>query len=145
MTELALWGTTVRPPDMAASSSSNSALDLSAERARYRAQVQRALEEDADPLATYERFVKWTGEAYRGRPNSESQLTELLHEVTARFKEDAAYKTDLRYLQMWSLYASRLPKDRQAKVYRGLVKADIGVPYAQLWEEFASVLERDGQ
>lgn len=114
-------------------------------RGQYRAEVERALAEDEDPLAAYEKFVKWTLETYRGARNADSQLTELLKEATHKFKDDALYKTDLRYLRMWSLYATRVPREKQAKLYRGLVKGEIGILYAQLWEEFASVLERDGQ
>jgi len=80
-------------------------------------------------------------ELCRGDPNS--GLVDLLEEATNKFKDDANYKGDLRYLKLWCQYARHVEKP--ASVYALLAANDIGSGYALLYEEYAKALEADGR
>ncbi|KAG9315325.1 hypothetical protein JVU11DRAFT_4467 [Chiua virens] len=61
---------------------------MGGERAEYRASIAEALEEDEDPLAAYDDFIKWTSRTFpENDPNS--GFIQLLDEVTRKFKDDA--------------------------------------------------------
>lgn len=121
----------------------SSSSQRSLRRDKYKKEIQRALEEDADPLATYDDFVKWTLNHYSQEELAHSGLLELLEEVTRRFIEDEAYKTDLRYLKLWLLYASHV--EDPATIYAFILAHDIGKLYAQTYQEYASALEKSGR
>ncbi|KAH7930134.1 hypothetical protein BV22DRAFT_1079389 [Leucogyrophana mollusca] len=112
------------------------------EQQEYRDSIKEALEEDEDPLAAYDDFVKWTVQQF-GEQDPASGLVQLLEETTRRFKDDPRYKGDLRYLKLWSSYARQAEKP--ATVYAFLVANEIGSVYALLYEEYAVVLEREGR
>ena len=117
-------------------------------RESYRTQLKTALEEDEDPLAAYERFIKWTIDNYPASLIPKSGLLELLEEVTRQFKDDAAYKADLRYTKLWMLYAAYVDDERtntSIHIYKFLVQNEIGKMYAQVYEEYAAALERAGR
>ncbi|CCM01398.1 uncharacterized protein FIBRA_03449 [Fibroporia radiculosa] len=114
--------------------------DLLKKREYYRAQIATALEEDPDPLAAYDGFVRWTLENYGKDELAQSGLLELLEESTRKFKDDAAYKGDLRYLKLWLLYASHI--EDPTVIYAFLLENNIGAVYAQLYWEYAAALER---
>ena len=116
---------------------------LDQKREKYRAQLSVALQEDEDPLALYEQFIKWTADSYPERHLSRSGLLELLEEATRQFQDDAAYKGDLRYLKLWSLYARHV--EDPAVIFKYLVSHEIGVVYAQVYEEYATELEKSGR
>lgn len=115
---------------------------LDQEKEEYRASIAEALQEDEDPLAAYDDFVKWTLQQYPADDIS-SGLLELLEECTRRFRGDLRYKGDLRYLKLWSAYAKQVEKP--STIYSYLVKHDIGSVYALLYEEFAGALEKEGR
>ena len=115
---------------------------LDREKEEYRASIAEAIQEDEDPLAAYDDFVKWTVQQYSPSDIS-SGLLELLEECTRRFKDDLRYKGDLRYLKLWSAYAKRVEKP--TVVYSYLVKHEIGCVYALLYEEFAGALEKEAR
>ena len=115
---------------------------LEQERAEYRASIKEALEEDEDPLAAYDDFIKWTSRIFPENDHS-SGLIQLLEEATRKFKDDARYSGDLRYLKLWSTYAKMVEKP--ALVYAYLVKKEIGCVYGLLWEEYALALEKEGR
>ncbi|KAI6034825.1 hypothetical protein EDC04DRAFT_3034243 [Pisolithus marmoratus] len=92
---------------------------LEQERAEYRASITEALDEDRRP-------------AHR-----------LLEETLRKFKDDARYSGDLRYLKIWCSYAKMVEKP--SVVYAYLVKREIGCVYALLWEEYAVALEKEGE
>ncbi|KAG1886963.1 hypothetical protein F4604DRAFT_2040720 [Suillus subluteus] len=108
---------------------------LDQEKEEYRASIAEALQEDEDPLAAYDDFVKWTAQQY--------SADDLLEETTRRFKDDLRYKGDLRYLKLWSAYAKQV--ERPTIIYSYLVKHDIGCVYALLYEEYAGALEKEGR
>lgn len=113
---------------------------LAQERSAYQKRIETALDEDEDPLAVYYDFVQWI---MKNEPRS--RLLPLLEQATRKFKNDVAYKTDLRYLKLWILYAKNIEKGSPAAVYGFLLKNDIGTTYSILYEEFAEVLEREGR
>ncbi|KAH9949938.1 Mad3/BUB1 homology region 1-domain-containing protein [Amylocystis lapponica] len=122
---------------------SSSLAQLNKKREQYRIQVATALQEDADPLAAYDTFVKWTLDNYPTNYFAQSGLLELLEEATRQFKDDAAYKGDLRYLRLWSLYASHV--EDPTIIYAFLLSNEIGTVYAQTYQEYANALERNGR
>ncbi|KAF4614186.1 hypothetical protein D9613_007585 [Agrocybe pediades] len=115
--------------------------DRERERQRFRTKLATALSEEDDPLALYHQFVQWTIKNY-GESDPTSGLVELLKEATMQFKDDALYKTDLRYLKLWALYARQVDKVGAIAIYAYLVEHDIGTSYAALYEDYASLLER---
>ena len=115
---------------------------LARTRDQYKAQLSTALTEDADPLAAYDAFVKWTVDNY-GRQLAQSGLIELLEEATRHFVDDDAYKSDLRYLKLWLLYASHV--EDPTVIYDFILYKNIGKIYAQTYWEDAGALERSGR
>lgn len=116
---------------------------LDQKREKYKAQLRLSLQEEEDPLALYEQFVKWTVDSYPDVLVSRSGLLELLEEATRQFIDDLAYKGDLRYLKLWSLYASHVEDPNV--IYAFLISNNIGTMYAQVYEEYAAALERNGR
>ncbi|EIN08337.1 hypothetical protein PUNSTDRAFT_103155 [Punctularia strigosozonata HHB-11173 SS5] len=122
---------------------------LASARSRHRLNCQLALEnaedDDDDPLEAYYRFVYWTIENYPAGQSAESGLLELLEEATRILKDDRGgkWRSHLKYLELWILYANRVEKPQI--IYRFLLTNDIGTEHALFYEEFASVLERNGR
>ncbi|KAI0295765.1 Mad3/BUB1 homology region 1-domain-containing protein [Russula brevipes] len=119
---------------------------LAAARSRLRINVEIALEDDDDnPLEAYCQLVYWTLENYPQGHSAESGLLELLEEATRVLKDhrNGIWKTDVRYLKLWVLYATYVEKP--TVIYRFLLANEIGTTFALLYEEFATVLERDGR
>jgi checkpoint serine/threonine-protein kinase len=114
------------------------------QRQKYRKQLDRALEEEEDPLAIYDQFVQWTLKSYSS-DDPKSGLIELLEESTRKFKNDPSYKTDLRYLKLWVLYAKHCERHGALSIYKFLMTNDIGVAYSLLYEEYANALELQGR
>ena len=115
------------------------------ERQRYASKLITALNEEDDPLSVYHQFVQWTIKNYdESDPNS--GLVDLLKQATMQFKNDSLYKTDLRYLKMWALYARQAKHRSEAiAIYADLVANDIGTSYSALYEDYASLLEGDAR
>jgi Mad3/BUB1 homology region 1 len=119
---------------------------LAAARNRLRINVEIALEDEDDkPLEAYCQLVYWTLENYPQGHSAESGFLELLEEATRILKDhrDGYWRTDLRYLKLWVLYASYV--ENPTIVYRYLLANEIGTTFALLYEEFAIVLERNGR
>ena len=121
-----------------------SAADRDRERQRYRTKLAKALTEEDDPLAVYYQFVEWTLKHY-GEKDPKSGLTQLLEEATRVFKDDKLYKTDLRYLKLWSLHARQVSRADAIAMYASLISNDIGTSYSILYEEYANLLAKDGR
>jgi checkpoint serine/threonine-protein kinase len=127
-----------------ASTNSKLSLDaLNAESSRRRSQIASEIDEADDPLALYDRFVKWIFDEYPREHLASSGLIELLEEATRRYKDDSSYKSDLRYLKLWTLYASLA--DKPSVVYKFILTNRIGTVYSLLFEDYALALERDGR
>ena len=116
---------------------------ISAESSRRRSQIASEIDEADDPLALYDCFVKWIFDEYPREHLASSVLVELLEEATRRYKDDFSYKSDLRYLKLWTLYASLV--DKPSVVYKFILTNGIGTVYALLFEDYALTLERDGR
>jgi checkpoint serine/threonine-protein kinase len=116
---------------------------INAESSRRRSQIASEIDEADDPLALYDRFVKWIFDEYPREHLASSGLVELLEEATRRYKDDSSYKSDLRYLKLWTLYASLV--DKPSVVYKFILTNGIGTVYALLFEDYALTLERDGR
>ena len=116
---------------------------ISAESSRRRSQIASEIDEADDPLALYDRFVKWIFDEYPREHLASSGLVVLLEEATRRYKDDSSYKSDLRYLKLWTLYASLV--DKPSVVYKFILTNGIGTVYALLFEDYALTLERDGR
>ena len=116
---------------------------INAESSRRRSQIASEIDEADDPLALYDCFVKWIFDEYPREHLASSGLVVLLEEATRRYKDDSSYKSDLRYLKLWTLYASLV--DKPSVVYKFILTNGIGTVYALLFEDYALTLERDGR
>ena len=125
-------------------SNGTSNVEIEHERQNYRSRLATALTEEDDPLAAYHQFVHWTIKNY-GENNPRSGLKDLLKEATTQFKGDPLYKTDLRYLKLWALYARQVDKASALSIYASLLADDIGTSYSALYEDYASLLESAGK
>jgi checkpoint serine/threonine-protein kinase len=117
---------------------------LQFEKQEFRAKLATAINEEDDPLAVYDQYVQWTLKTY-GENNPSSGLLELLEQATREFREDPLYKTDLRYLKLWSLYARQVERSGAIAIYTYLVSNEIGTSYSILYEEYATLLDADGR
>jgi checkpoint serine/threonine-protein kinase len=116
--------------------------ELSRKREAMHTELESVLEDEADPLAAYDNFVKWTLQSYAN--HSDSGLLELLEEAVLKFKDDMRYKPgDLRYVKLWILFANHV--DKPAVVYAYMMEKGIGRPYSLFFEEYAEALEREGR
>lgn len=127
-----------------ASRTSGSAPEREREMQKFRARLANALTEEDDPLAVYYQFVQWTIKNY-GENNPRSGLKELLKEATTMFMDDSVYKTDLRYLKIWALYARQMDKVSALAIYASLIANDIGTSYSALYEDYTTLLESEGR
>ncbi|KAI9892458.1 MAG: Mitotic spindle checkpoint component mad3 [Vezdaea aestivalis] len=93
-----------------------------------------------DPLDVYDRYVKWTLEAYPSAQATESQLLPLLERATKAFLSSAQYKNDARYLKLWLSYI-RFFSDSPRENFAFLARHNIGDGLALFYEEFAAWLE----
>ncbi|KAB5580307.1 Mad3/BUB1 homology region 1-domain-containing protein [Coniochaeta sp. 2T2.1] len=103
------------------------------------------LSESDDPLDIYDRYVRWTLDAYpSAQATAESQLATLLERATKAFVGSAQYKNDPRYLKMWLHYV-RFFSDSPRETYVFLSRHGIGEGLALYYEEFAAWLEGAGR
>ncbi|KAF2027903.1 hypothetical protein EK21DRAFT_70968 [Setomelanomma holmii] len=104
-----------------------------------------AIDESDDPLDIYDRYVKWTLDAYPSAQNTpQSQLCPLLERATKAFQSSALYKNDPRYLKLW-LHYIRLFSDAPRETFAYLARHNIGEKLALFYEEFAAWLEAAGR
>lgn len=108
------------------------------ERAKFQQQIaQLDVEQDDDPLEVYWKYIQWLDR------NHDDTLVDVLEEATKLFLHDDHFKTDLRYLKIWVMYARRI--EDPASVYSHLIANNIGTTYALLYEEYADLLEKSGR
>lgn len=121
-------------------------------------ELARADEAD-DPLDIYERYVKWTLDAYpSASATKESGLLQLLERATKAFLKDESYRNDARYLKLWLLYiklfcqgadaatsggkaAAARSGENARDTYIFLSRNGIGQQLALFYESFAEWLE----
>lgn len=99
------------------------------------------IDESDDPLDIYDRYVKWTLDAYpSAQATPQSQLLPLLERATKTFLTSPQYKNDARYLKIWLHYV-RLFSDAPRETFAYLNRHGIGDGLALFYEEFAAWLE----
>jgi checkpoint serine/threonine-protein kinase len=104
-----------------------------------------AIDDSDDPLDVYDRYVKWTLDAYPSAQNTpQSQLCQLLERATKAFQSSPQYKNDARYLKLW-LHYIHLFSDAPRETYAYLARHNIGEGLALFYEEFAAWLESAGR
>ncbi|KAJ5101611.1 hypothetical protein NUU61_003833 [Penicillium alfredii] len=131
--------------DKIASPSPNDTRTLNdAIRQEYEGELQSIVESD-DPLDVYDRYVKWTLNAYpSAQATPESGLLQLLERATKSFLSSSHYKNDPRYLRLW-LHYIRLFSDAPRETFAFLARHHIGEGLALFYEEFAAWLEGAGR
>jgi checkpoint serine/threonine-protein kinase len=113
-------------------------------RQKYEAEILNISESD-DPLDIYDRYVRWTLNAYpSAQATPASQLLPLLERATKAFLISAQYKNDPRYLKMWIQYI-RFFSDTPRETFAFLARHNIGEGLALFYEEFAAWLEAAGR
>ncbi|KAI0456572.1 Mad3/BUB1 homology region 1-domain-containing protein [Xylaria acuta] len=113
-------------------------------RAEYEAEVT-ALSESDDPLDVFDRYVRWTFDAYpSAQATPQSQLHTLLERATKAFIGSAQYKNDPRYLKLW-LHYIHFFSDSPRETFVFLSRHSIGESLALFYEEYAEWLESAGR
>ncbi|KAH9845856.1 mitotic checkpoint serine/threonine protein kinase [Teratosphaeria destructans] len=109
----------------------------------------QTIDEADDPLDVYDRYVKWTLDAYpSAQATPQSQLLPLLERATKTFQSSAHYKNDPRYLKIW-LHYIRLFADARARcrwnqaeeIYRLGIEKE-AAPAARLLRKFGEFEQR---
>ncbi|KAK2792685.1 hypothetical protein FQN51_001604 [Onygenales sp. PD_10] len=109
-------------------------------RREYELEIASIAESD-DPLDIYDRYVKWTLDAYpSAQATTQSGLLPLLERATKSFLSSNHYKNDPRYLRLW-LHYIRLFSDAPRETFAFLARHGIGETLALFYEEFAAWLE----
>ncbi|KAI0400523.1 Mad3/BUB1 homology region 1-domain-containing protein [Xylaria palmicola] len=113
-------------------------------RAEYEAEVT-ALSESDDPLDVFDRYVRWTFDAYpSAQATPQSQLHTLLERATKAFIGSAQYRNDPRYLKLW-LHYIHFFSDSPRETFVFLSRHGIGESLALFYEEYAAWLEGAGR
>ncbi|KIX97178.1 uncharacterized protein Z520_07292 [Fonsecaea multimorphosa CBS 102226] len=113
-------------------------------RQEYEIELQSIADSD-DPLDIYDRYVKWTLNAYpSAQATPQSQLLPLLERATKTFLTSTHYKNDPRYLKLW-LHYIRLFSDTPRETFAFLARHGIGEGLGLFYEEFAAWLEAAGR
>ncbi|TAQ89302.1 hypothetical protein B7494_g2385 [Chlorociboria aeruginascens] len=113
-------------------------------RKEYEAELVNISESD-DPLDIYDRYVRWTLDAYpSAQATPASQLLPLLERATKTFLTSAQYKNDPRYLKLWISYI-RFFSETPRETFAFLARHNIGEGLALFYEEFAAWLEGAGR
>ncbi|KHN98573.1 Mitotic checkpoint serine/threonine protein kinase, Bub1 [Metarhizium album ARSEF 1941] len=113
-------------------------------RAEYETEIQNISDSD-DPLDVFDRYVRWTLDAYpTAQATPQSQLHTLLERATKTFITSAQYKNDPRYLRLWVHYIHFF-SDSPRETYMFLSRHGIGEGLALFYEEYAAWLEAAGR
>ena len=106
-----------------------------------RARLEAALATDSDdPLAPWLAYVAWLE---RERPTDALAAFEVRERCARRFKDDAAYKNDERYVAVWLAYVDRLAKPDDA--FKFIHKKKVGEARASFWAAWALHAESQGR
>ncbi|RKF64551.1 putative protein kinase [Erysiphe neolycopersici] len=113
-------------------------------RQEYESELASMSESD-DPLDIYDRYIRWTLDAYpSAQATASSKLLPLLERATKAFINSAQYKNDPRYLKIWIMYIKTV-SDAPREVFAFLARHGIGEYLALYYEEFAAWLECAGR
>lgn len=113
-------------------------------RAEYEEEVANIGESD-DPLDVWDRYVRWTLDAYpSAQATGDAQLRSTLERATKAFVGAAQYRNDPRYLKLW-LHYIRFFTDAPRETYVYLSRHGVGDGLALYYEEYAAWLEGAGR
>ncbi|CAN3372539.1 hypothetical protein DIURU_004965 [Diutina rugosa] len=126
-------------PHLRGSKSNNS--DLQRQRDDFEQQLQDLTELD-DPLQVFVDYLSWMRHSY-SHSNASPELVMLLERATTRFKDDAHYRNDPRFVKICLEYCRLTDIPREMLIY--MSKKGIGSDLAVFYEEFARHLEVQGQ
>ncbi|KAF6829872.1 checkpoint protein kinase [Colletotrichum plurivorum] len=113
-------------------------------RAEYEEEIRNISESD-DPLDVFDRYVRWTLDAYpSAQATPASGLHTLLERATKAFIGSSQYKNDPRYLKLWVLYIQFFA-DSPRETFLFLSRHSIGESLALFYEEYAAWLEGAGR
>jgi checkpoint serine/threonine-protein kinase len=113
-------------------------------RAEFETEVANISESD-DPLDIFDRYVRWTFDAYpSAQATPQSQLHTLLERATKVFIGSAQYKNDPRYMKLW-LHYIQFFSDAPRETFVFLSRHNIGESLALFYEEYAAWLEGAGR
>lgn len=113
-------------------------------RAEYETELLHITDSD-DPLDIYDRYIRWTLDAYpSAAATPASGLLPLLERATKHFLPDPVYANDPRYLKIW-LHYIRLFSDAPRETFAFLARHHVGEALALYYEEFAAWLEGQGR
>ncbi|EMC95922.1 hypothetical protein BAUCODRAFT_71631 [Baudoinia panamericana UAMH 10762] len=132
------------PPLLGATPSPAGIQDTHAkERAPFEEELA-CIDEADDPLDVYDRYVKWTLDAYPSPQARQTQLLPLLERATKSYQSSSHYRNDPRYLRLWLHYIC-LFSDAPREIFVYLARHGIGEGLALYYEEFAAWLENAGR
>ncbi|KAF8340360.1 uncharacterized protein EI90DRAFT_3035307 [Cantharellus anzutake] len=97
---------------------------------------------DGDPLEPYCQYVKWINDNYPSGSSSESGLLPVLEEATRKFCDSPRYKNESKYVHLWMEYANLV--EQTERVYAFMLANDIGSNWPHLYQQYALLLERNG-
>lgn len=113
-------------------------------RAEYEEEIANLAEAD-DPLDVFDRYVRWTVDAFpSAQATPQSQLHTLLERATKTFVNSPQYKNDPRYLRLWLLYI-QLFSDAPRETFMYLSRHAIAETLASYYEAYAGWLEGAGR
>ncbi|KAK4230470.1 checkpoint serine/threonine-protein kinase [Podospora fimiseda] len=114
-------------------------------RAEFEAEISAAATDSDDPLDVWDRYVRWTLDAYpSAQATAQSQLHTTLERATKAFVGVERYMNDARYLRLWMLYVQFFAEEKR-EVFLFLSRQGIGEGLAGFYEEYASYLEGMGK
>lgn len=114
-------------------------------RAEFEAEIAAIADESDDPLDVYDRYVRWTLDAYpSAQATADSGLAPLLERATRAFVGSAQYRNDPRYLKLW-LHHVQLFSDSPRETFVYLSRHGVGEALALYYEEYAAWLESAGR
>ncbi|GFR58880.1 mitotic checkpoint serine/threonine-protein kinase BUB1-like [Elysia marginata] len=94
-----------------------------------------------DPFDVWDRYIKWT-EQYYPKGGHEGQLMKLIEQCLKLFQNDPKYSNDHRFIQVWLKFAN-LTED-PVEVFKYMFDIGVGSAVAQVYIEWATALERNG-
>ena len=133
------------PPLLGANPSPSLIQDHNTKERREYEKELALIDEADDPLDVYDRYVKWTLNAYpSAQATPQSGLLLLLERATKAFQSSAHYRNDPRYLKLWIQYIGMF-SDAPREIFVFLARHGIGEGLALYYEEFAAWLENSGR
>ncbi|CAN0111131.1 unnamed protein product, partial [Ectocarpus fasciculatus] len=96
-------------------------------------------EEEEDKLAIWWQYIQAVQDKL---PSDQQEQFDLLERCSRKFKDDPRYKDDIRYLRVWTAYATHLSNAED--LFKFLYKKGIGGKHAHFWVGWALYAENAG-